>query len=622
MYSLSTSLVLFLVLHRVLGQGRRSLSWSYTELAWRSVGVDGTSAMADFGPPPRKRKGLSGAGIAAASSELAGSTLRVWLLEQYAWGLISPQQLQAISRRALHDAREKTISDLEPLARLGSFGQHGNNVNRDLVKLMGQEPKMCELSRITLRKSSHEVPVPIPGVPADEHAYTITLPHELFSSIFHNYKDAWQKVIMPGQSYLDRFWQGAKELPQFRDHPLAQERSLSRLVPLSIHGDETPVLGKGKIWSSSALIFSWTSLLSNIFAAGTKASQLYIWAAWHKSFNKHTNEAFFAMLLWSLECLFSGRWPDRDWRGYTFETSSPEGRRAGQWLADGWRGILVASCGDLDYMSQFQGLPRWNSNSPCCLCQCQKRGAHSWHNFSSDAPWRTTVWSSAAWRNWPNRSMNKLFQQALCSVLVVHFDLMHCRYLGYLQQLFGSVFWMLCEGGMMQASPLENLHELWAFLKTYQNNHKVHSPYSQRLNKLSMYKKQSDFPKLRGKASEIKDMAEAMQAMWSYFAVPGQDFQEIGLLLKLTCEFEEILQEWPIRDGHFRLPAEAANRLKTNYENFACLYVMVGDRFRSEGRRAFNPTEKILCFFNVWPVWGTCVWLLYLCIQIHLLPHR
>ena len=47
------------------------------------------------------------------------------------------------------------------------------------------------------------------------------------------------------------------------------------------------------------------------------------------------------------------------------------------------------------------------------------------------------------------------------------------------------------------------------------------------------------------------------------------------------------------------LPAEAANRLKASYENFACLYVMVGDRFRSEGRRAFNPTEKILCFFNV-----------------------
>ena len=194
--------------------------------------------------------------------------------------------------------------------------------------------------------------------------------------------------------------------------------------------------------------------------------------------------------------------------------------------------------------------------------------------------------------------MNKLFQKDLCSVLVVHFDLMHCRYLGYLQQLFGSVFWLLCEE-MMQRSPLVNLHELWNFLKTYQAEHKVHSPYSQRLNKLSMYKKQTDFPKLRGKASEIKNMAAAMEAMWSFFAIPGQDFQEIGLLLRLTCEFEEILQEWPISSGHFCLPAEAANRLKASYENFACLYVMVGDRFRSEGRRAFNPTEKILCFFNV-----------------------
>ena len=131
-------------------------------------------AMADFGPPARKRR-ASGAGIAAASSELPGSTLRVWLLEMYAWGLLPPQQVQAISERALHDAREKRISDLEPLARLGSSGRHSNNVNRDLVKLVGQLPKMCDPSRITLRKSAAEVAVPIEGVPADEHGPTPSL---------------------------------------------------------------------------------------------------------------------------------------------------------------------------------------------------------------------------------------------------------------------------------------------------------------------------------------------------------------------------------------------------------------------------------------------------------------
>ena len=102
---------------------------------------------------------------------------------------------------------------------------------------------------------------------------------------------------------------------------------------------------------------SWTSLLSNIFALGAKKSQLYIWAAWRRSFNNQTNDDFFAVLLWSLEALFDGRFPHRDWRGLAFEPSSPGGRRAGQWLADGWRGILVASCGDLDYMSQFQAEP-------------------------------------------------------------------------------------------------------------------------------------------------------------------------------------------------------------------------------------------------------------------------
>ncbi|CAE6928945.1 unnamed protein product [Symbiodinium natans] len=88
-------------------------------------------------------------------------------------------------------------------------------------------------------------------------------------------------------------------------------------------------------------------------------------------------------------------------------------------------------------------------------------------------------------------------------------------------------------------------------------------------------------------------MAAAVRAMWAHFGVPGQDFQEIGLLLDLTCKFEEILEEWPIAQGYFCLPAEAADRLKANHRDFACLYVMVGDRFQSEGRRAFNPTEKM-----------------------------
>ena len=83
----------------------------------------------------------------------------------------------------------------------------------------------------------------------------------------------------------------------------------------------------------------------------------------------------------------------------------------------------------------------------------------------------------------------------------------------------------------MQGSPLGNLQELWNFLKTYQANHKVHSPYSQRLNKLSLYKKKTDFPKLRGKAAEIKDMAEAMQAMWYFLPFLVKTSEKLGCCL-------------------------------------------------------------------------------------------
>ena len=88
-------------------------------------------------------------------------------------------------------------------------------------------------------------------VAANEHAYCVSLPHETFASLYHNYPTIWEKTVLPSEEHNARFWSRARHLAQFHEHPI----------------------GRGKIWSSSAVIFSWTSLLAAVWSMGTKAAR-------------------------------------------------------------------------------------------------------------------------------------------------------------------------------------------------------------------------------------------------------------------------------------------------------------------------------------------------------------
>ena len=49
---------------------------------------------------------------------------------------------------------------------------------------------------------------------------------------------------------------------------------LEKVVPIVLHGDEAPVTGRGMMWSSSAVIFSWSSMLATTSGpAGTRAGR-------------------------------------------------------------------------------------------------------------------------------------------------------------------------------------------------------------------------------------------------------------------------------------------------------------------------------------------------------------
>lgn len=108
---------------------------------------------------------------------------------------------------------------------------------------------------------------------------------------------------------------------------------------------------------------------------------------------------------------------------------------------------------------------------------------------------------------------------------------------------------------MPSDDPNENLQALSDHIMRYFKVHNVQHHYKN-LNKLTMISKKDGYPKLKGKAAEVKSMGPALLSAWQHWQNPNVEMHEkIGIMLKLNVQMETILQEHKFE---FSLPAEAA----------------------------------------------------------------
>ena len=255
--------------------------------------------------------------------------------------------------------------------------------------------------------------------------------------------------------------------------------------------------------------------------------------------------------------------------------------------------MLWAIQGDLDYTANMLGLPHFRSVSgPCTLCRCTSAGALSWTNFSLYAPWVSQCWTHIEWLLWENRSRNPVFTIPGVSGLTVALDWMHAKYLGLDQYMFGSVLFILCHF-VMGGSPAENMASCWAFIQQFYKTNRTAYRYRY-LNKLSLFvRKNSNFPKLRGKAAEIKDFGPALMALWRQHMRPVKIHQMIHLMLKLNVQLESILTE---HKNEIVLPTEAANCFRDAAFSICQLQSQIAQHFIEQsaecGSKLFDVTSK------------------------------
>ena len=83
------------------------------------------------------------------------------------------------------------------------------------------------------------------------------------------------------------------------------------------------------------------------------------------------------LMKWSFSVLLEGKWPARHWQGSRYLRRSPEARKAGSSLCDGYYGVLVQLAGDFDYLAKWLEVPRWSGHlSPEGRCTAHQPFSH------------------------------------------------------------------------------------------------------------------------------------------------------------------------------------------------------------------------------------------------------
>lgn len=231
-------------------------------------------------PDPKRRKGGVSQRLASARAEYAvhdqvaqavdtKSHLADHLLEGWAWGKYSPQEVQCIAALAMKDMEALGVasvqSSLDALANLGSQGKHSNNVHRDLMNLVKDKSALPEPLMVNFPFKKNLC------------LQAVMLPHLVFHFLYTQYKDFWHKSFLPcGVEGLVAFWKHFSTHPCMVGFKGSKPQWQRWTLPLNLHGDAVPTVGCGKVWAKMLQAYSWTCLLSK---GSTKQRSFFIWGA-------------------------------------------------------------------------------------------------------------------------------------------------------------------------------------------------------------------------------------------------------------------------------------------------------------------------------------------------------
>ena len=528
--------------------------------------------------------------LAQAEAAQGTSALASVLVSEWSWGRVPTELVQRLAEAALQDmdvvlpggrTNHRVFRELQTLAGLGAQGTQVGNLHRDLLNQLAptQWPDPYVV-RVPMRQGNKRKMQDLP----------ILLPHEVFANLYTYYHSTWVTSICPGEEEADNFWISQQANPQFEHHPLFVDGPPKKTIPLALHGDGIPTTAIGKSWGKSADIISWNSLLASRGLKTVQCNYL-LWMLYSNLYVKmvgvDTTREIWRAVAWSFSCLQQGTWPHQDHKGVAFPHGSAAAQMAGSPLAGGWRAILVALRGDLDWFQKMFRLVRPNSSQPCCFCPCS--------TLNEQLPW-TDFRQQAAWRSRQYRVTQELAHVLFrdlpdVNLFTVKVDFMHTKHLGIDAYLCGGVLMLLCYY-ILPDTPAENLEHIFVQAKELEKHPSMFGALT-----LGMFcdkdKPHSQYPKLKGKAAEIKAFLRPLKLLWQSCSDQAQVVHlQVQLALQASVRLDEIA------DGHSEAHTLVGNELhdfRSALSQLLLCFNAIVKHYEDEGLKVFNLTIK--CHF-------------------------
>ena len=238
-----------------------------------------------------------------------------------------------------------------------------------------------------------------------------------------------------------------QQCPKLQHPDIRGKQNFNRsMVPLRLHGDGCCITGRGRVWNKTADIFSWSSCMGK---GKTKDLMYFIWCLYQVqrcTLDGHrTLVIFSSKMRWSFQALWRGKHPETDSNRKRYTAGTLEHTLAGTDLAGGFCGCLWILQNDLDFGSDYYGMPRPNAANPCKDCNCGQPGsANPMHDYRTKPPadWMLNM-RSVAQHLLEDHFPHELFTAPAVSALSYSYDMMHCKYLGSDGYLYGSVLHLM-----------------------------------------------------------------------------------------------------------------------------------------------------------------------------------
>lgn len=494
-----------------------------------------TNILKAFGTmPPLVPPGcdLDGALAEAANGNRHGE----WLIRKWCRGKLSAEEVLDGAKSA---TRSGDSGD-ELLDRLARLNPH--NAHRDILRAL--KPR-CKVkfppeywAQIPLWDESRQRSVDT-WVP-------FNLPHEWLDALADTH-DNWVDYTPEMQGQIDDFMTRTscpKEGP-----PLAA---------ISVWGDTAPY----HTGHDSIMLLLWSCLSASV------AKRWWITVLSKASLcqcdcnGRHTLDAIWRIVGWSLSKLLSGIYPDRDHNNNEF-TSDWRRDRATNPLK--LRGACLQFRGDWPWLSYVFGLAYHSSKSACFLCRGLMDMSCPLTAASSDAKWRRRLVTTTDWmtqRFSDADYISGVFSWPGFAFQYIVLDWMHMVDLGIAQNCLGNIlFELFREMGGLITNPAPTLARLLTLLDDASNDLGIPCPFSKLT--LSMIRGENKQPNFKAKAAKTRHMVPIVLGMLVSHFPPTNDreYRRLRCLEYLNLAYCE-LNNWR---------ADSATRL----ENYCRRHVLL-----------------------------------------------